>query len=72
MRLYAQAARAFEASGQLLKAVAVFEQVRVLIAKHAPRERALDDEARSRLPGLYRSLGLNDEASAAENETPKV
>ena len=72
VRLYADAARAFEASAQHLKAVAVFKQVRDLIAKHAHGERALDDEARSRLPALSRAMGLGDEALAVENEAPKV
>jgi hypothetical protein len=72
IRLYAEAARVFDASAQNMKAVAVFRQVRDLIAKHAPGERALDDEARSRLPALYRSLGLVDDAEAVENEPPKV
>lgn len=71
IRLYAEAARAFDASDQHLKAVAVFKQVRDLIAKHAPNERELDAEARRRLPFLYRSLGLPDEALAVENEPPK-
>jgi hypothetical protein len=68
VRLYAEAARAFEAGGQHLKAVAVFKQVRDLVASHARGERALEDEARSRLPALYRALGLVDEALAVENE----
>lgn len=72
VRLYAEAARAFEASAQHLKAVAVFKQVRVLIAEHAQGERALDDEVRSRLPPLYRALGLPDDALAVENEPQKV
>jgi hypothetical protein len=72
IRLYAETARAFDESGHHLKAVAVFRQVRELIAKYAPTERALDDEARRRLPVLYRSLGLIDEAEAVESEQTKA
>jgi len=68
VRLYAEAARAFDGSGQHLKAVAVFKQVRDLIAKHVHGERELEAEARSRLPVLYRSLGLLAEAAAVEDE----
>ena len=69
-RRYAEAARAFDAGGQHLKAVAVFRQVRGLLAKHALGERALDAEARARLPALYRALGLVEEALAVEREGP--
>jgi hypothetical protein len=71
IRLYAEVARGFDESGHHLKAVACFKQVRALIAKCAPAERALDDEVRRRLPVLYRALGLDDHAAALENEPPE-
>ena len=72
IRLYAETARGYDESGHHLKAVACFKQVRDLIAKCAPDERALDGEARRRLPVLYRALGLDDYAEAVENEPPKT
>lgn len=72
IRLYAETARDFDESGQHLKAVACFKQVRDLIAKCAPDERALDEEARRRLAVLYRALGLDEYAEAVENERPKT
>ena len=72
IHLYAETGRGFEEGGYHLKAVACFKQVRDLIAKYAPTERALDDEARRRLPALFRALGLPDDADAVENEPPNV
>jgi hypothetical protein len=65
---YARAARIFEAQQQPLKAVAVLKQLREVVARHAPEEVGLDDEARMRLPDLYRALGLEQEAVAVERE----
>lgn len=69
VRQYAEAARIYEAEQQPLKAVAVLRQLRSIVARHAQGETALEAEARSKLPALYRSLGLESEARAVENES---
>ncbi len=68
LRRYAAAARLLEGAGFALKAVAVLKQIRQIVTNHAPAEHDAEEDARRRLPVLYRSLGLESEALAIEAE----
>jgi ATP phosphoribosyltransferase regulatory subunit HisZ len=69
LRNYAQVARSYTEGGFALKAVALWKQVREIIQRHAPEQRALDEEARVALVPLFRLLGLHHDADelVAEN-----
>jgi len=68
LRAYAEAARSFTREGFALKAVAIWRQIRQIIQRQAPRNVELDAEARAALPPLLRSLGLEQDARAIEDE----
>jgi hypothetical protein len=68
LRGYAQVARYFAEQGFALKAIAVWGQVREIIRKHALSTHPLEREAREQLPKLLRSLGLEQDARAIEED----
>jgi hypothetical protein len=72
LRAYEQVARGYADDDFALKAVAVWKQIVEIIAKHAPEQRALYEEARASLIPLYRKLGLEDDALRLECEGKRV
>jgi hypothetical protein len=65
---YAQVARRYVSAGFALKAIAVYKQIGQLVRESAPAATVFDDEARLKLPSLYRMLGLDADAVAIESE----
>lgn len=73
--LYAEAIDTYESVGKLYtnggfsaKAVAVYKQIRELIASHAPQVEARYGHIAPKLADLYREIGLTSEALALLNE----
>lgn len=67
---YAKVARFYEGSGFALKATALWKMVRQVIDGHQVRASHLDREAKGRLIELYRSLGMEADVRALEDEGP--
>lgn len=69
---YDQVAQFYTAQGFQLKAIAVFQQVRELIKKHAPELSPRYSHITPRLADIYAQLGLTSDALAAYDEVATI
>lgn len=67
---YMSVAQFYAAQGFALKSIAIWKQIRSIAQRE--NELALDADARKALVALYRSLSLNADADALENESRKA
>src|SRR4029077_17369188 len=65
---YERVGKFYAAQGFALKAIAVYKQIRELIAKHAPQLEDKYGDIAPKLAELYQQLGLTSDALAALDE----